>query len=162
VLMRMGRAAKAVGNAEKANEAFTRLVYEFPFSDLATIASDELDNHAPIVPGSNRYKLELGRGERLFGAKRYAQARPIFETLHRPAQGDDRELVSLRIAECDYFLKHTRLAHDALRPYVEKASRQGEAIFFYAVSSRDLGEHSEYMRLVRRLVDEFSTQTWAE
>jgi soluble lytic murein transglycosylase len=165
VLMRMGRAAKAAGHSEKATEAFTRLVYEFPFSDLATAAGDELDNHSPIVAGSNRYKLELGRGERLFGAKRYAQAHPIFETLRHAAQGDDRELVSLRIAECDYFLKHTRQAHEALKPLVEKAekvARQGEALYFYAVSGRDLGDHSEYMRIVRRLVDEFSTQTWAE
>jgi soluble lytic murein transglycosylase len=162
VLMRMGRAAKAAGNSDKATEAFTRLVYEFPFSDLATAAGDELDNHSPIVAGSNRYKLELGRGERLFGAKRYAQARPIFETLHHAATGDDRELVGLRLAECDYFLKHTRQAHEALRPYVDKAARQGEALYFYAVSSRDLGDHSEYLRLVRRLVDEFASQSWAE
>src|SRR5206468_1338177 len=67
VLMRLGRSAKAVGNLDKATEAFSRIVYEFPLSDLATLASTELENLplAPIAPGSTRYKLELGRAERL-------------------------------------------------------------------------------------------------
>jgi len=164
VLMRLGRLAKAAGNPEKATEAFSRLVYEFPFSDLAPAASDELTNLpiGPIAAGTNRYKLELGRAERLFGAKRYTQARPAFETLRGAAQGDDRELVNLRLAECDYFLKHARSARDGVRPYIEKESRQGEALFFYAVATRELGDQDEYLRVVRRLADEFSTQSWAE
>jgi soluble lytic murein transglycosylase len=43
-----------------------------------------------------------------------------------------------------------------------KASRQGEALFFYAIASRDVGDHAEYLRVVRRLVDEFPAQSWAE
>ena len=115
--MRLGRLAKTTGNPEKATEAFSRLVYEFPFSDLAPVASDELTNLpiGPIAPGTNRYKLELGRAERLFGAKRYTQARPAFEALRGAAQGDDRELVNLRLAECDYFLKRARAARARFR-----------------------------------------------
>jgi soluble lytic murein transglycosylase len=164
VLMRLGRAAKATGATDKAIEAFSRVLYEFPFGDLAPIAESELQALPipPIVPGSNRYKLELGRGERLFGARRYAQARVIFDSLRAAAQGDDRELVQLRLAECDYFQKKARQAREGVRPYIEKASRQGEALFFYAVASRDLGDHDEYLRVVRRLVDEFPSQSWAE
>jgi soluble lytic murein transglycosylase len=164
VLMRMGRAAKAVGNTEKAADAYSRVVYEFPFSDAASVAAGELEN-LPVPPptfGSTRYKLELGRAERLFGAKRYSAARPIFETLRRQASGDDRELVDLRLAECDYFLKHARAARDGVKPYVEKASRQGEALYFYAIATRDLGDATEYLRIVRRIVDEFPEQSWAE
>ena len=164
VLMRLGRVAKASGNLEKAAEAYSRIVYEFPFSDLAVGASAELDGLpiGPIAAGTNRYKLELGRAERLFGAKRYAQARQALEPLSIVAQGDDRELVSLRLAESDYFLKRARNARDGVRPYIEKASRQGEALFFYAVASRDLGEQEEYLRTVRRIVREFPDQSWAE
>jgi soluble lytic murein transglycosylase len=164
VLMRFGRAAKAAGNTDKATEAYSRLVYEFPFSDLAPSASAELENLpiAPIAPGSNRFKLELGRGERLFGAKRYAQARPVFDALRQAARDDDREIVQLRIAECDYFLKRARNARDGVRPYLESGARQGEALFFYAVASRELGAQDEYLRSVRRLVDEYPTQSWAE
>jgi soluble lytic murein transglycosylase len=164
VLMRMGRVAKAVGDTEKAIAAYSRLVYEHPFSDAAPGASVELDNLpiGPIVAGSNRYALELGRAERLFGAKRYALARPVFDALRRAAQGDDRELVDLRIAECDYFLKRPRNTRDGVKPYLDKASRRGEALFFYAVAIRELGEQAEYQRIVRRLADEFTTESWAE
>ncbi|MCU1382210.1 MAG: slt 1, partial [Acidobacteria bacterium] len=164
VLMRFGRAAKLSGNTEKATEAYSRLVYEFPFSDLAPVAGGELENLpiAPIAPGSNRFKLELGRGERLFGAKRYAQARPVFEALRGAARDDDREIVQLRIAECDYFLKRARNARDEVKPFLDNGARQGEALFFYAIATRELGGHDEYIRVVRRIVDEFPTQSWAE
>ena len=164
VLMRLGRTARAVGNADKAVEAFMRVVYEFPFGDLAPIASSELETLPvpPIAADTNRYKLELGRAERLFGAKRYTQARPVFDSLRPFAQGDDRELVALRLAECDYLLKRARNARDAVRPYADKAARQGEALYFYAVASRDLGDQAEYLRIVRRLVNDFPSQSWAE
>ena len=70
--------------------------------------------------------------------------------------------MQLRLAECDYFLKQRAQARDGVRPFIDKASRQGEALFFYAVATRDLGDHDEYLRVVRRLVDEFPTQSWAE
>jgi soluble lytic murein transglycosylase len=164
IMIRLGRAARASGNTDKAIEAFARVVYEFPFSDLAAQASAELESlpYGPVAPGSNRYKLELGRAERLFGAKRYTQARQVFEGLRSMAQGDERELVNLRIAESDYFLKRARNARDGVKPYVENASRQGEALFFYAVASRELGDTEEYLRTVRRLAQDFGDQTWAE
>jgi len=164
VLMRLGRIARAAGRLDTATDAFSRVVYEFPFSDLAPLAATELETLplAPIEPGTNRYKLELGRAERLFGAKRYAQARPAFEALKRAAANDDRELVNLRLAEIDYFTKRPRQARDGVRPYVDKASRQGEALYFYAVSTRELGDEAEYLRLVRRIVAEFPEQSWAE
>ena len=164
IMIRLGRAARAAGNTDKAIDAFARVVYEFPFSDLAAQASGELDTlpYGPPAPGNVRYKLELGRAERLFGAKRYTQARQAFESLRTIAQGDDRELVNLRLAESDYFLKRARNARDGVKPYIEKAARQGEALFFYAVSSRELGDTEEYLRTVRRLVQDFSDQTWAE
>jgi len=165
VLMRLGRAARASGDSDKAATAFARVYYEFPFSDLSALAGSELEtlpNVQPIAPGSGRYKFELGRAERLFGGKRYAQARTAFEGLKNAAEGDDRELVALRLAECDYFLKRPRNARDGVKPYVEHASRQAEALFFYAVAVRELGDETEYLRTVRRLADDFSKQSWAE
>ncbi|PYR38846.1 MAG: hypothetical protein DMF93_15330 [Acidobacteria bacterium] len=165
LLMRLGRVAKASGNPEKAAEAYSRVVYEFPFSDLAPVAGDELTSLpiGPIAPGTNRYKLEVGRGERFFAAKRYAQAKSVFESLRAAAaDANDRELVQLRLGECDYYLKHARAARDQIRPYIDHASRQGEALFFYAVATRELGDRDEYLRIVRRLVNEFPSQSWAE
>jgi soluble lytic murein transglycosylase len=164
VLMRYGRAARAAGHPDKAAEAYARVVYEFPFSDLAPIAGGELESLpiAPIAPGSNRFKLELGRAERLFGARRYAQARPVFEALRGTARDDDREIVHLRVAECDYFLKRARNARDGVKPFIDAGARQGEALYFYAVATRELGGHDEYLRTVRRIVSDFPNQSWAE
>src|SRR5262249_27130888 len=60
------------------------------------------------------------------------------------------------------YLKHQRLAREALRPFTERASRQGEALYFYAIASRDLGEIGEFERTVRKIADEFPTQSCAE
>jgi soluble lytic murein transglycosylase len=164
VLMRLGRAAQAAGNTDKAIEAFSRLAYEYPSSELATQASAELESlpQTAIVPGTDRYTLTLGRGERLFSAKRYALARTVFESVRRVAQGDDRELVTLRLAECDYHLKRFRNARDGAKPFIDKGARQAEALYFYAGALRDLKVDEEYRRLVRRIVDEFPAASWAE
>ncbi len=130
VLLRLGRAARAAGDLQRATEAFERVIYEFPFSDLALVASAEVETLplAPISAGSARYKLELGRAERLFVAKRYPQARQAFEGVKAASQGDDRELVTIRLAECDFLQKRPRNARDALEPYIDHAARQGEAL----------------------------------
>src|SRR5262249_47892825 len=46
--------------------------------------------------------------------------------------------------------------------YIEKASRQGEALYFYAVATRELGDEADYQRIIRRIVSEFPEQSWAE
>ena len=165
VLVRLARAAKAVGDNERAEAAFSRVYFESPLSELAPTAGSELEhlpNYGPLVAGSNRYRLEIGRSEKLFGAKRYPDARQAFEALRSLSQGDDRELINIRIAECEYYLKHARVARDGVRPYIEKASRQGEALFFYALASASLGDEGEYLRSIRRVVSEFPDQAWAE
>jgi soluble lytic murein transglycosylase len=158
VLMRMGKAARTVGNREKAAEAYSRVVYEFPFSDLAVAASTELETLpvAPIAAGSTRYQLELGRAERLFGAKRYTPARSAFDALRPFAQGDDRELVQLRLAECDYFLKRARADIKRHREGIAGASCSSMPLPCASSANRTI------LRTVRRLANEFADQSWAE
>jgi soluble lytic murein transglycosylase len=165
VLMRLGGAAKSAGDNRKAAEAFGRVLYDFPLSAVAPLAQTEyagLPNVQPLTAGSQRYKLELGRAERLFGARRYPEARKTFETLRPIAAGDDREVVDLRLAECDYYQKRLAAARDAIKPYTTKGSRKGEALFFYALAVGDLGDRAEFLSTVRRIVDEFPTESWAE
>jgi soluble lytic murein transglycosylase len=160
VLLKLGRAAKFSGNAEKASQAFGRLYYDFPLSDYALSAGAELDG--ALTVGSSRYRLRLARADRLFSAKRYTQARSEFDILRPAAGGNDRELVELRIAECDYFLKRPRVAKTALRPYLAAGSRQGEALFFHALSLRALNEIDEYLQTIRQVADQFPTESWAD
>jgi soluble lytic murein transglycosylase len=165
VLLKLGAAAKAAGDFKTAAEAFGRVLYEFPLSSSAPSAEQEyasLPGVAPIAAGTRRFELELGRAERLFGSRRYPEARKVFEALRPAARGDARELVDLRLAECDYYQRRFRSARDRVKPYTERASRQGEALYFYAVSVADLGDRATYLKTVRRIVDEFPTQSWAE
>jgi soluble lytic murein transglycosylase len=162
VLMRLGRAAKFSGNTDKAKQAFSHLYYDLPLSDYSMSAGAELEGGL-MTPGSTRYTLRIGRAERLYIGKRYAQARSEFELLRPVASpGNDRELVDLRIAECDYYLKRYRDAKAGLRPYLDGASRQAEALYFYALSLRALNETDAYIRTIRQVPDRFPTESWAD
>src|SRR4030095_8408819 len=75
--------------------------------------------------------------------------------------GDDKELIALRIAECDYYLDRFRAARAAVMPYLGNASRKAEARFFYLTATRALGDHPAYVLEARALVDEFPDSSWA-
>jgi peptidoglycan lytic transglycosylase len=164
IYMRLGHAARLAHERNKAADAFAHVYYEFALSDHAAEAGAELAllDLQPGPAGSERYKLELGRAERLFAVKQYGQARAAFEALRPRAANNDRELIQLRLAECDYYQKRARDAHDHLTPLVDAGSRRGEALYFYAVSARDLGDVTTYVRTTRRVVNEFPSEPWAE
>jgi len=146
-------------------EAFTRLHEVYPLSDLAPDAAarlTDLDAWAPLEKGSPRYGKELKRAERLFAARRYAQAREAFEALLPVSSSDEQELVSLRLAECDHYLKRFDAARAALAPWLDRAARRAEAQFFHLTATRELGEHAEYVRLADALVAQFPADSWSE
>ena len=162
VFLRLGRAAEAAGDRDRALAAFRRVYYEFPLSAQAADAQagiERLQTTASIPP--DRFKMELARAERLFAARRWAQARAAFESLSRAAQGNEAELVALRIAEADYYLDRHRAAREALRPYLDRGSRQAEARFFYLTATRALGDQATYVTLARELVAEHPATEWA-
>ncbi len=165
ILMRVGRAALAVGDQDQAAAAFSRVYFEFPLGDRAAEAATELEripDYASVAPRTDRIKRELGRADQLFVARRYAEARQAFASARVSASGDDRDLVNLRVAECDYYLKRLTAARDVLRLYSAKAPRQAEALFYYALTVRGLGNRDQSFTLMRQLLDQFPTGSWAE
>jgi soluble lytic murein transglycosylase len=161
ILTRLGRAALAAGDRRKAADAYLRVYYEFALTDAATAAAPELASLSDQLERTS-YTSDLGRAQMLFGARRYTEARAAFADLQRLAEGDDKELVDLRVAECDYNQKRYAAARDGVRPYLEKAARKAEAKFFYLSAIRELGDHDEYVALARALVSEFPDSSWAE
>jgi tetratricopeptide (TPR) repeat protein len=136
VLLRLGRTAKAAGDLGKASRAFARVYYEFPLGDFAETAGAELQllsNGQPVAPDSERFKLELGRAQRLYSARQYAEARAAFERVRGAASGDESARVRLRLAECEYYLKRYRAARDGLRPFLDGGPYQAEALYFHAL-----------------------------
>ncbi|MBS1816672.1 MAG: transglycosylase SLT domain-containing protein [Acidobacteria bacterium] len=165
VYMRLGRAAKAAGDPTRAAEAFAHVFYEFPLGENAATAGNELDaltGLQPLKAGSQRYKVELGRAERLFGARQYADARNAFDALRPYAGDDDRELLRLRVAECDYFTKRARQARDVFRDLSADAARRGEATYFYGLASKEAGEVDTFVSTMQRVAADFPEQTWAD
>ena len=76
--------------------------------------------------------------------------------------GDDKELVDLRVAECDFYLRRYDAAREGTRPYLERASRKAEARFFFLSALRELGNHDEYIAQTRALVTDFPGDSWSE
>lgn len=164
VLLRLGRTAELAGDTDRALRSYRRVYYEFP---LTTQAADAQQGIVRLqgtreVP-ANLLALELARGETLFGAKRWAQARAGFEPLARLTTDDDqRELIALRIAECDYYLDRSRQAREALRPWLETASRKAEARFFFLQATREIGEMDAYVAQSTRFLTDFPQSSWTE
>ncbi|HKY20011.1 MAG TPA: hypothetical protein VJM31_02230, partial [Vicinamibacterales bacterium] len=117
VWLSLANASLADGDRRRAAEAFLHVYYEFPSSEHAAQAEGPLQTLAevqPIAMNNMRYKLELGRGERLFASKRYPDARTSFLRLKPYASGEDADLVALRLAEIDYFQGRHSQAREAL------------------------------------------------
>ncbi len=166
IWLSLANARLADGDRARAAEAFLHLYYEFPLSEHADQAEDlmqSLSEVQPIEAGNRRYKLEMGRGERLFGSRRHARARDSFLRLKPHAtDGDDAEIVTLRLAEIEYFQGRYSNAREALRPFLTSGARQAEARFFYLMSQRELREYDTFEQLVGALEKDFPESTWAE
>jgi soluble lytic murein transglycosylase len=163
VFLRLARAAEGAGDRNRALLAFRRVYYDFPLSEEASEAQAGLERlQTPDLIPPDRFRLELARAERLFAARRWAQARAAFEPLLRAATGNDRELIGLRIAEADYYLDRYRASRDALRPYLDGGAREAEARFFYLTAVRALGDQSTYVTLARQLVADHPDSEWAQ
>ena len=129
VWLKLGRAAEAAGDRSKAIDAYRKVYYESPLS-LQALDAQSLLARLDEATFSDRFKLELARAERIFNARRWAQARAGFAPLAGLASGDDKELIALRLAECDYYLDRFRASRDALMPFLGNASRKAESRFF--------------------------------
>ena len=121
------------------------MVYEFPFSDLAPLAGGELESAADRADRGGLEPLSSWSSDAPSGCSAPSATRRRVRCSRACAAARATATTAsswlLRLAECDYFLKRPRNARDGVRPYIDKAARQGEALFFYAVATRDLGDH---------------------
>ena len=164
VLLRLARAASSAGDRARALETYQTIYYDWPTSEAADAAEIEMPITAlgPAAAGSPRFARELARSERLFTDRRYADAREAFERLSAAATGDEAEVVQLRLAESDYFLRRYTRVRDDLSPFLDRAARRAEARFFYAMTTQRVGTRDLYIAQTRALVDDFPDSSWAE
>ena len=161
VLDRLARASLAAGQRKEAAQAYVRLYYEFPLTPAGAASATPLASLSDLITKSG-HDSDLGRAQMLFGARRYAEAKSAFQTLRPSLGGDAREVADLRIAESDYSLRNYAAARDGVSAYLQKGSRVAEARYFYLSAIRELGDHAQYVALVRALVTDFPDSSWAE
>src|SRR6185436_19364317 len=131
LLIALGRAEESLGHAEHALKAYRRVYYDYPLSTQAVDAQDgiaRVETTALVAP--DRFQRELARAQLLFDGRRWAQARAGYEPLLRVASGDDKELISLRLGECAYYLDRFSEARKLLQPYIDGSRREAEAGYF--------------------------------
>lgn len=154
LFLRLGRAAKQAGDVAAARAAFNKVIYEYALSAEANDALAEVAViDAGAVPNRDRVAGDLGRGEQLFVSKRFADAAKAFEAVRPVAVGAEKDLVALRLAQCDLGLRKFGPARDALQPLVEKdGPRQAEARFAMLAVLRGLVRKDEFVAETRRFV----------
>jgi soluble lytic murein transglycosylase len=153
---------ETLGHRDHALELYRRIYYDSPLSAQATDAQSGIER----LQGSSIISADLvgraqRRAQRLFEARRWAQARAGFQAIAKAVDGDSKDLVALRIAECDYYLNQNRAARDGLKPFRNHSTLEAEARFFYLSVVRELGDRKSFITMARDLVDEFPTSPWA-
>jgi soluble lytic murein transglycosylase len=161
-LLALGETEEAADHRDHALDAYRRVYFGFPASEQAIEAKaaiDRLQAGGNVPPAS--FEDTLSRAERLFSARRWSDARAAFELLVAAASGDNKELTTIRVAECDYRLGRHRAARDRLKPFLDGASREAEARYFYLNAVRGLGDRAAYVALTRTLVTDHPASEWA-
>ena len=163
VLRRLGAAMAAAGELDRALHTYRRVYDEYPRSEQASAAAEAMAGLDPRsgIP-ADRVQAELARAERLFAARQWTEARAGFAPLLPLVTGDDRERVTLRLAECDNYLNRHTAARTALAPLLETATREAEVRYVHLTATRALRQPTRYVALARGLVADHPASPWAE
>ena len=163
IWMLLGQAEEALDNRDRAIEAYRKVYYNFPLSARAADAKTGLDRlQSPVGAAAGApVRDELARAERLFAGRRWAEAKVAFEPLVEAVSAQDRELVSLHLAESDFQLGRHRPARDRLKQYLDSPSNGPEARYYHLRAVRGLGDRQSYVALSRALISDFPKSPWA-
>ncbi len=158
----LAQVEETLTHREHALELYRRIYYDSPLSAQAVDAQDGIER----LQGSSAIGADLvgraqRRAQRLFEARNWAQARAGFEAIAKSVEGDTKDLVALRMAECDYYLDRNRIARDGLKPLLNDDKLEAEARYFYLSAIRELGDRKTFVTLARDLVKDFPTSEWA-
>ena len=162
VLVALGRVEETRGHAEHALQAYRRVYYDYPLSAQAVDAQDGIARvETPSLIAADRFQRELSRALQLFDARRWAQARAAFEPLLRAATGEDKDVISLRLAECAYYLDRFSESRTLLQPFLDGGRREAEARYFHLAAVRGAGDSTTFISLARGLVADHPDSEWA-
>ena len=161
-LLALAVVEETLAHRDHALELYRRIYYDSPLTAQAIDAQSGIERlqsssaiSADLVTRAQR------RAQRLFEARRWAQARAGFEAIAKSVDGDTQDLVALRMAECDYYLDRHRAARDGLKPLLKHDAFEAEARYFYLSAIGELGDGKTFVNEARELVKDFPTSDWA-
>ena len=161
-LLALAQVEETLAHRDHALELYRRIYYDSPLTAQAIDAQSGIERlqsssaiSADLVTRAQR------RAQRLFEARRWAQARAGFEAIAKSVEGDTQDLVALRMAECDYYLDRHRAARDGLKPLLKHDAFEAEARYFYLSAIGELGDGKTFVNEARELVKDFPTSEWA-
>lgn len=158
------RTATTLGDTARAQQAALSLYYDFATSPYASQAAG-LVAQARVAARpdgvADEVARELARAERLFEARRYADARSAYVALQPLVTGDDAERIRVRSAACDFFTERYRAAADALAPLIDEEPYAAEARYYHLRSLRALGARDQYVDLVWQLSEKHPESAWS-
>jgi soluble lytic murein transglycosylase len=161
-ILALAQVEETLTHREHALEMYRRIYYDSPLSEQAVDAQNGIER----LQSSSAISADLvgraqRRAQRLFDARRWAQARAGFEAIAKSVEGDTKDLVALRIAECDFYLDRFRIARDSLKPLLKDDELEPEARFFYLSAIGEMGDRKSFVTLAHDLVKDFPTSEWA-
>jgi soluble lytic murein transglycosylase len=145
--------------------AFATIYYDLPLAAEAAAAKAELAKVEPALMKVSRetYPRALTRAERLYAGKQFTDARGAFESLKPFAAEGDRDLIDLRIAQCEFGLKRYTATSAALHAYTARTpERAAEAEYLYVSTLRETGRTAEYFVRLKAFVDRNADPALAE
>jgi soluble lytic murein transglycosylase len=154
---------EAAEHREHAVAAYRRLYYDFPLAGEAASAPEALSRlQGPGSPSPETVTRALGRAERFFSARRWADARTAYAALADVVTGDLKNTVALRVAECDHYVGNRRAARTTLAAFFDDPVRGAEARYYHALATKALGDRPAFVQAARALVASAPTSPWAE
>ena len=160
--LRLAVAAEKVNDATLAQGAYSKIYYDYPLSAEAEAAGRALARPGASPSGPDRARLELGRAEKLFAARRFADARKAYDGLRQRAPAEERRPFDLRLAQCDFHLSRYAAARDGLHGILGQPVKSVEAEFIWLGTLRGLKRDAEYLDAVPRFVAANPASPWAE
>lgn len=162
-LVRLGPAAAAAGDVPRARAALRRLLREHPLSPealegeqaLAGLDGFVLDTPAAIAE-------EMGRGETLFKARRFDQARGAYERVRHRVEGIDRDRVVMRLAQVQAAKGQHSASREVFRRYAGHDVFGMEAQYGLVVATRAHGRLDDYRQAAESFVQRHPSTAQAE
>lgn len=162
----MGRVLELTGRRIQAIPLYRQVYYFHPRSTEADLAEKQLDairiaigDRYPAAPADWR----LARGNRLFDARRFAEAADEYRWALPGLRGDNLEHARLRFGAASYRAVRTSIAYDwLLKTSFGESEREAERLYYLGECERRKGLTTKFRGRADELKKRFPESVWYE